>query len=1014
MKTSLRQAVRKLVASLVIAGIASGAGAQTVVNGQATFQQLGNVRAITNTPGTIIQWPGFSIAAGDVTRFIQQSSTSTVLNRITGQEPSRILGALESNGRVVLVNPNGVLFGAGSRVDVNGLVASSLNISNSDFLAGKMNFAAGTVAGKVTNQGRIATPDGGQVVLIAPDVENNGVIQSPGGHVLLAAGHSVKLADTNNPALHVIVSAPADQAVNLGQIVAQGGRIGIYGGLVNQRGLVNADSATVGANGQIVFKAGGDLLLENGSTTSAKGAGTGGTVHLLGERVGLMGDAKVDASGQAGGGTVLAGGDYQGQNPAIANAQQVFVSKDASIAADALQSGNGGKVIAWSDGATRMLGSISARGGAQSGNGGFVEVSGRTLDMRGIADTRAPKGRVGNLLLDPTNIYIANDLVSANGAGMVGSDTSAEGFTASGAVNDSLLTVGTLQTQLGVSMVTVSTANAAGGGAGMITVVNPVTWASDTGLTLNADAGIAINAAITGGNGSQLTLRTTGGNITQAAHVAVTTLSAQADTGSVNLGTANEVRFISGAGATGFTYTGGDTTATIQGAGITTQGTGAINIHTAGNLTVNGPVSAAAGNVTVLSDGVFTNNATIASTSGNINVQGVVVQASLAECTANPALPGCATVLPTLAACTTAPATAGCSAVLPSIATCTAAPATAGCSAVLPSLAVCTAAPATAGCSAVLPTLAACTATPSLPGCSAVLPPVVVTPPAPTPPTLAVCVAAPSTDGCGAILPTLSACVTSPTTAGCSAVLPALASCIANPATTGCSVVLPSLTSCTVSPTTPGCLVVLPSLAVCSANPAVAGCSVVLPSVSSCVASPARAGCSTVLPSLAACTANPTAAGCSVVLPSLSSCAAVPSLAGCAVVLPSLAQCVTSPTQAGCSAVLPTLAQCTSAPALQGCSAVLPPVSACVANPTAPGCVVVVPTTQTPSNQPVNQAINTTVNTINTASASTAGSPPSASGDSKTADAKTGDKKEVAATEKTALKTEPAKKMYCN
>lgn len=995
MKTSLRQAVRKLVASLVIAGIASGAGAQTVVNGQATFQQQGNVRAITNTPGTIIQWPGFSIAAGDITRFIQQSPASTVLNRITGQEPSRILGALESNGRVVLVNPNGVLFGAGSRVDVNGLVASSLNISNSDFLAGKMNFTAGSVAGKVANQGRIATPDGGQVVLIAPDVENNGVIQSPGGHVVLAAGHSVKLADTNNPALHVIVSAPADQAVNLGQIVAQGGRIGIFGGLVNQRGLVNADSATLGANGQIVFKARGDLLLENGSTTSAKGAATGGTIHLLGDRVGLMGDAKVDASGQTGGGTVLAGGDYQGKNPAIANAQQVFVSKDASIAADALQSGNGGQVIAWSDGTTRMLGSISARGGAKSGDGGFVEVSGRTLDMQGIADTRAPKGRMGKLLLDPTNIYIADDLASANGAGMVGSDTSAAGFSASGAVNDSLLTVATLQTQLGVSMVTVSTANAAGGGAGRITVVNPVTWTSDTGLTLNADAGISINAAITGGNGSQLTLRTTGGNITQAAHVAVTTLSAQADTGSVNLGTANEVRFISGSGATGFTYAGGDTSATIQGAGITTQGTGAINIHTAGNLTVNGPISAAAGNVTVLSDSTFTNNATIASTSGNVNVQGAVVQASLAECTANPALANCSAVLPSLATCTAAPATAGCSAVLPPVVVTPPAPTP-------PTLAVCVAAPATEGCSAILPTLAACIATPTSAGCSAVLP------------GLSACVANPSAPGCSIVLPSLALCVTAPTTAGCSVLLPTLAQCVAAPSSAGCTAVLPTLTSCVASPNRAGCSVILPSLSSCVASPTLTGCAVVLPSLSACVANPGQQGCGVVLPSLAQCIVSPSTPGCAVVLPTLAQCVVAPSASGCSAVLPTLSSCVVTPSRAGCSVVLPTLAQCVGAPTLQGCSAVLPPVSACVASPTAPGCTVVLPTTQTASNQPVNQAINTVVNTINISSGSTAGSPPGATGDSKTADAKSGDTKEVAATEKTALKTEPAKKMYCN
>ena len=219
-----------------------------------------------------------------------------------------------------------------------------------------------------------------------------------------------------------MVSAPQDQAVNLGEIVAQSGRIGIYGNLVNQRGLVSADSATVGAGGQIVLKAGGDLLLEGGSLTSASGGtGTGGTIHLLGERVGLTGNARVDASGNAGGGTVLVGGDYRGQNPAIANAKQVYVSGDASIRADAIESGNGGKVIAWSDGITRVYGSISARGGARSGDGGFIETSGHTLDMRGRVDTRAPNGRTGTLLLDPTNIYIANDQASATGAGMVGS-----------------------------------------------------------------------------------------------------------------------------------------------------------------------------------------------------------------------------------------------------------------------------------------------------------------------------------------------------------------------------------------------------------------------------------------------------------------------------------------------------------------------------------------------------------------------------------------------------------------
>jgi filamentous hemagglutinin family protein len=109
-----------------------------VVSGQVLFQQTGNLLQVTNSAGAIINWNGFSIAASEITRFLQPSSTSAVLNRVVGQDPSAILGALQSNGRVFLVNPNGILFGAGAQVDVAGMVASTLNLSDSDFLAGRM------------------------------------------------------------------------------------------------------------------------------------------------------------------------------------------------------------------------------------------------------------------------------------------------------------------------------------------------------------------------------------------------------------------------------------------------------------------------------------------------------------------------------------------------------------------------------------------------------------------------------------------------------------------------------------------------------------------------------------------------------------------------------------------------------------------------------------------------------------------------------------------------------------
>jgi hypothetical protein len=317
------------------------------------------------------------------------------------------MGALQSNGRVFLINPNSILFGSNAQVNVNGLVASSLAISNTDFLAGKNKFTAGAVAGDVSNLGAITTPAGGQVLLIAPNVSNSGIITSPQGEVMLAAGQSVQLADSANPGMHVVVSAPTDHAINLGQVIAQGGKIGVYGTLVNQRGTLNANSAVVGENGKIVLKASRTTLLEAGSVTTATGADTGGEIQVLGEQVGLMGDAHVDASGQNGGGTVLIGGDYQGKNASVMNAQQVYVGKDAEISANAVVRGNGGKVIVWGNQTAQVFGTISARGGMQSGNGGFVETSGHFLDVAGIrVNAGAANGQNGNWLLDPYDIYV--------------------------------------------------------------------------------------------------------------------------------------------------------------------------------------------------------------------------------------------------------------------------------------------------------------------------------------------------------------------------------------------------------------------------------------------------------------------------------------------------------------------------------------------------------------------------------------------------------------------------------
>jgi filamentous hemagglutinin family protein len=275
--------LRPKVAALAVAACFSGATlanptAPTVVHGTASFSQAGNILNVTNSHNAIINWGSFSIGVNELTKFIQPSALSAVLNRVTGQDPSAILGALQSNGRVFLLNPNGIVFGAGSQINVAGLVASTLNMSNADFLAGRMNFTDGAGAGSVVNQGSI-NASGGPVYMVGNAVTNNGIITSPGGEVVLAAGNSVELVNPGTPNLRVEIQADNNEARNLGSVVADAGRIGIYAGLIKQGGVINANSA-VAEGGRIMLKSTKRTDLEAGSVTSARGS-SGGEIKVL-------------------------------------------------------------------------------------------------------------------------------------------------------------------------------------------------------------------------------------------------------------------------------------------------------------------------------------------------------------------------------------------------------------------------------------------------------------------------------------------------------------------------------------------------------------------------------------------------------------------------------------------------------------------------------------------------------------------------------------------------------------
>ncbi len=424
-----RPARRRLVHALAMAGMASCAcahaaaqapvlpGGLDVVQGRANVAVQGGQMTVNNSSGAVLNWQSFSIGAGGGVHFQQPDAASRVLNRVVAPNPSRIFGSLTSNGEVWLVNPYGVLFGRDARVDVAGLVASTLNIANDDWRAGRARLTAGPgdAGAALVNQGELRTVNGGRLMLVAGSggVRNDGLLAAPDGQAALAAGHAVELVDSALPHIAVRVQAPQGEALNLGRIAVGSGRVDLAAAMVNQRGLVQAD-AIADNGGRIELRASERTTLAEGSLTSATGK-QGGEVHVLGAEVALLDGSTIDVSGMQGGGSVFAGGGVQGRDPAMPNARALYMGPQARIRADAQERGDGGRIVLWSDAATRAYGSLSARGGARGGDGGFIETSGGTLDARPSAvHTDAPAGAAGHWLLDPNDILIS-DQVDTNG-----------------------------------------------------------------------------------------------------------------------------------------------------------------------------------------------------------------------------------------------------------------------------------------------------------------------------------------------------------------------------------------------------------------------------------------------------------------------------------------------------------------------------------------------------------------------------------------------------------------------
>ncbi|NGX59920.1 MAG: Heme/hemopexin-binding protein, partial [Chlamydiae bacterium] len=470
-----------------------------VAHGKAEFAQKNAKHLqVTASDKAIINWKDFSISFDELTEFLQPGADSVVLNRVVGENLSKLMGKLEANGKVYLLNPNGLLVGTDAVINVNEFLASTLDIVNEKFLQNCCgHLLSGDSKAEIVNLGQINARDG-SVFLIGYRVDNQGDIQAPNGQVALAAAQEVLLKPSGQDRVYIRHTLTGEKEDGIGvsnsgtisaleiQLKAEGNP---YAKAINHQG--KADALKVTEKGGRIF-----LDAEDGNVeVSGSLVAEGGEVRVLGENVYLSGEAEVNVSSQNGGGTVLIGGDYQGDNPNIKIAERVSIAENVKISADALENGDGGKVIAFANTSTQYAGQVTAQGGPKGGDGGFVEISGKNLGFYGKVNASSPLGKRGTLLLDPVDVEISTGTTTGT--------ISCPFATLDGGVTPNVINNGDLESCLETGMGTDVEINTSSlgmtsdpGNPGTITIKADIDYNKDTSLTLIADQDIILEADV--------------------------------------------------------------------------------------------------------------------------------------------------------------------------------------------------------------------------------------------------------------------------------------------------------------------------------------------------------------------------------------------------------------------------------------------------------------------------------------------------------------------------------------
>lgn len=403
---------------LLLSGICLYANPENpnVVSGSVSFSNPdpNTLSVVSADARSIVEWESFSIGSGELTEFNLPDAHSAILNRVTGEDMSSLIGSIESNGTVYLVNPHGILVDGNSVISVGSFLASTFDVDNQEFLDGQSITFSGTENTdiNVTNYGTIEASNG-DVLLLGYQVYNRGELNAPLGTAGMGAGLEIIVQPANDPRIAIVASTPsmtsASGVDDMGTLNAIRSEIkadgNCYQFAINLEGThhllggINGDSFVRIASEDGLVSVSGEITAKN------YGGDYGGHIEILGNEIDLTGNALIDASSHYGAGEIYIGGGFGGTDTSKFNAENVDIESSVLIDCDTDSAGNGGLVVAWADDTMDFFGTISAVAGTNGGNGGTVEVSGvQNLNFYGTVDVSSTWGDAGELLLDPIHL----------------------------------------------------------------------------------------------------------------------------------------------------------------------------------------------------------------------------------------------------------------------------------------------------------------------------------------------------------------------------------------------------------------------------------------------------------------------------------------------------------------------------------------------------------------------------------------------------------------------------------